>query len=336
MESVFDSGEFNESLFVRRQQGSPCPSEAEDFHLPVAPGITLHARAYWAPEARATFIVFHGNGEIIADYDALAPRYRDEVRANLIVVDYRGYGLSSGTPTFRTCIEDTFPALSALKALAGVRLVEPCIALGRSLGGACAAELAGIDLAPVQAVVLESAPADWRGIVRRRNLEPPRLLTPEEAAVFDPAPKLERCRIPALVLHGDEDVTIRPHEARTNFSRLHHAASRLVFIPRRNHGDVLYDAHYYQTLCEFIEVLKGPNLESHTKGRPQHRAPSSAPSSRTWTAVGFFDELERHAQELDYSAGPLGSGKVLRRLSQPSARLIRRLGRVARRLFPNH
>ncbi|MCK7530646.1 MAG: hypothetical protein MZV63_06165 [Marinilabiliales bacterium] len=46
-------------------------------------------------------LLFHGNGEIVADYDEIAGAYR-ELGAALLVVDYRGYGRSGGEPLLST------------------------------------------------------------------------------------------------------------------------------------------------------------------------------------------------------------------------------------------
>jgi pimeloyl-ACP methyl ester carboxylesterase len=316
MGSVFDSTAFNERLFFARPESSSCPSGAEDSFLVVDPNVALHARAYWTLGARASFFVFHGNGEVVADYDTLAQRYHTEVQANLIVVDYRGYGLSTGIPTFRDCIKDALPVISALQKSANARLTGPHIVLGRSLGGACAAELAGTEPCPVDAAVLESAPADLLGILRRRDIEPPIEFTDEERSVFDPAPKLARCQIPVLILHGEEDNTIRPHEARANFSRVRHPASRLCLIPGRGHGDVLFDPLYYQRLSEFvdrvIEARAGipAPLRAHGQDFPR------------WSLDGIERRLDLAVEKSRRSA----LSRVLYRGARKALRMLRAIG----------
>jgi len=48
---------------------------------------------------------FHGNGEIVADYDEMAPVYT-RMGINFLPVDYRGYGRSTGTPTITAMMSD--------------------------------------------------------------------------------------------------------------------------------------------------------------------------------------------------------------------------------------
>jgi pimeloyl-ACP methyl ester carboxylesterase len=289
--SVFDSQEFNERLFVRRRDQSPCPPDAVDIFLPVNPTVQLHARAHLAKGARATFVVFHGNADVVADYDGLAGRYAHEVGANLVVVEYRGYGQSNGAPTFRDCIGDAPLAVRELRAQMGDRLEGPLIALGRSLGGACAAELAGLTEPLVDAVVLESAPTDVLAIVRRRGLPAPLAVSESERAVFDPQPKLGRSTLPILVLHGRDDRTIRPQEARLNFALLRHPSSRLHFIPGRDHGDVLHDDSYYEALREFVARVQATRAARPPALRPERTKP---PAVLVWSssALELGDRLK--------------------------------------------
>lgn len=256
MLSLFDSPVFNQRYFFPRADTTPCPAGAEDLRLPVAAGVELHARLYPSASARATFVVFHGNGEIVADYDEFAPRYQRDVGAELVAVDFRGYGRSGGVPNYRDCIADSLPVIEQLRTALGEKLRGPLIALGRSLGGACAAELAGKNPPVVDAIVMESAAADPLGVLARRDLEPPPSLTEEEIQVFDPRPKLARCALPLLVLHGAQDKTISPNEACANFAAARYGKKRLVMVPKRGHSDVMRDDAYWRALADFVTALR--------------------------------------------------------------------------------
>ena len=78
-----------------------------------------------------TLLLFHGNGEVVADYDDQAALFA-AAGANLAVMDYPGYGNERGTPTLRAIITD---------ALAVYERSAAQFVMGRSLGSACAAEL---------------------------------------------------------------------------------------------------------------------------------------------------------------------------------------------------
>ena len=61
---------------------------------------------YKSSKEAPTILFFHGNGEIAQDYQDLAPIYRSR-GINFLVVDFRGYGESTGESTFSNMISDS-------------------------------------------------------------------------------------------------------------------------------------------------------------------------------------------------------------------------------------
>lgn len=248
MPSLFDAPAFNASLFFPRRDATPRPANARDVRVDVAPGIALHLRLHDTPAARCVVLLFHGNGEVVADYDAAASSFA-RVGAALAVVDYRGYGASDGTPTLRACITDAHAVLAAVRASADER---PLVVMGRSLGSACAAELC--QLAPVAAAgfIFESGIGDVYGILRRRGIDTSAPLPEEDLAVFDPLRKFARCKAPTLVLHGANDTLIPAREARLTFDALATADKTLVLVPERGHNDLSHHPIYRDALAAFL------------------------------------------------------------------------------------
>ena len=54
------------------------------------------------PDAK-TVIYFHGNGEVVADYLPSFPEWITRAGCNVLLAEYRGYGMSSGTPALQVC-----------------------------------------------------------------------------------------------------------------------------------------------------------------------------------------------------------------------------------------
>src|SRR5262249_2743812 len=104
MSSPLDHPAFSENLFYPRPFFTSPPG-ARDLMLPVAPGVRLHARLHDATGAVAHIVLFHGNGEVVSDYDAAAPDFA-QAGAALAVLDYRGYGRSEGHSTLRSLLAD--------------------------------------------------------------------------------------------------------------------------------------------------------------------------------------------------------------------------------------
>lgn len=246
--SVFDSPDFTARLFYPQPDTGRTPPGARDVMVSVD-GARLHVRLHRHPDARVLVLLFHGNGERVADYDGLADNYRT-LGADLAVMDYRGYGRSTGRPTLRTTVADALPVLAAVRAEVSQL---PLVVLGRSLGSVCAAEIAGRALPEVQGIVMESGIAFLDDLIERRGVDPPRPLSARDMEDFDPRGKLARCICPVLVLHGAEDTLILPAEARANDAALTTADHTLVLIPGRGHNDLLSDPRYWTALGTFLD-----------------------------------------------------------------------------------
>lgn len=249
--TIFDRDDFNERLFFPRSDTSPPPPHASD-HAVDVPGARLHLRIHRAPTSRATILLFHGNGEVVADYDGLAPAYA-RAGADLAVVDFRGYGASTGRPTLRAVLTDAHAVLDATTAKIGG---APLFVMGRSLGSACAAELYGARLAHVAGFVVESGSSDIAALVRRRGLPVP-TLDDDERAVFDPIPKLRRGDRPLLVLHGDDDRIIAPSEASEVLAAAGTNDKTLVILRGYGHNNVSLSPLYWESLEGFVRARVG-------------------------------------------------------------------------------
>jgi alpha-beta hydrolase superfamily lysophospholipase len=237
---IFDSDAFNRALFFPRRDTSAAPDGAVDLMIDVG-GAALHVRRYAAPHARCTLLLFHGNGEVIADYDVAVDHFA-EAGAALAVVDYRGYGRSTGSPTLRTVVDDARVIAEA---------IGPHIVMGRSLGGAAAHELYARPTASMLGVVLESAFSDLAGLIRRRGLEPP-ALSADDRATFDPLAKLPAGKLPLLVMHGARDHLIAATEAETALRVAGSPDKQLVLVPEHGHNDVSFSDVYWRALANFI------------------------------------------------------------------------------------
>lgn len=244
--SILDSDPFNHALFFPRDDASAPPAGARDVFVERGDA-RIHVRIYPAPGARGTLLLFHGNGEVAADYDDTWPRYA-ELGAALAVAEFRGYGQATGAPTLRLAIDD---AAAIAEAVPGD---GPLIVMGRSLGGAAAHALYAQPVARMAGVILESAFSDLAGLIARRGLAPPATFREDELATFDPLRKIARGTLPLLVLHGAEDEIVVPAEARAAHGAATAAASReLVFVPGRGHNDLFASPVYWAAIAAFVE-----------------------------------------------------------------------------------
>lgn len=210
----------------------------EDVALTAADGVRLHAWWVPAPGARASVLFLHGNaGNISHRLDKLAILHA--LDADVLLLDYRGYGRSAGAPDEAGTYADAAAAYAWLRAR-GVP-AERLVVYGESLGGPIAVDLAAHQ--PLGGLVLESAPASLAGVARHHYpwLPVQWLLT----ARYDALARLPRVHAPLLILHSprDEIVPFAMAEA------LHAAApgpARLVRLDGGHNDAFLVAAPVYE------------------------------------------------------------------------------------------
>ncbi len=246
--AIVDSRVFNERAFFPRPDRSAPPPGAED-HAVQVPGASLHMRVYRVPEARAAVLLFHGNGEVVRDYDAVA-RIFAASGAELAVVDFRGYGASTGTPTLRNSIEDSIAAFGQFQSLCRGKSL---FVMGRSLGSACAAHLfSTLPEGAVAGVIIESGFSSLSRLIQRRGLSP--VAGSAKDAFFDPIEKYSRGTFPLLIVHGESDHIIESKEAEDALRAAGSKEKRLVIVKGRDHNDVSEGSEYWPAIDGFINA----------------------------------------------------------------------------------
>jgi fermentation-respiration switch protein FrsA (DUF1100 family) len=175
----------------------------QDVWLRASDNIKLHAWWITAERAEFTFLVFHGNAANIADRADIYRLLRD-LPANVLAVEYRGYGRSEGSPSEAGLYRD---AEAAYDYLVGERSNPPnrIIAFGLSLGSAVAADLAAEH--PVGGLVLVAPFASAKVVARHVYPFFPGLGLVVRSK-FDTASKLAHIHVPILVVHCTLDPTI--------------------------------------------------------------------------------------------------------------------------------
>jgi len=201
-------------------------------------------------------LFFHGNGEIASDYAALAHLYTG-CGVWFWVVDYRGYGKSSGSPSFSRMLTDAEALLDdvpAAEAAAGRRFSK-IIVMGRSLGSASAIHLAATRLDRLHGLVLDSPFADGPALIRRLGGPEVDLhLTPGFIGNLE---RMKACRLPALIIHGTADWIIPVSDAEALYRACPGAQKRFVKIPGAGHNDLLMLGFetYFSEIRSLVESI---------------------------------------------------------------------------------
>jgi len=244
-------------FFPRPAPGLPAPWGSEDFTIPVGGGASVSARCYPSDLSLPTVLHFHGNGEIVADYDHIAPAFLT-AGASLVSVDYRGYGSSTGSSSTSSLIDDAPIVLDEVIAFLKKRgHTGPLVVMGRSLGSAPAIELASTRGGDIAGLIVESGFAQIPPLLALFGISLESLGL-RDILGMDNEDKMANVRMPVLVLHAEGDVLLPPW----NGERIHeHAASdekRLVMIPNADHNTIMAFGGrlYWGAIAEFLAALR--------------------------------------------------------------------------------
>ncbi|WP_310384417.1 alpha/beta hydrolase [Roseateles sp.] len=216
-------------------------ADVVELRIPVD-GAVLSALQLRVPNPKGLVFYLHGNAGSLQSWFVNADFYR-RAGYELVMLDYRGYGKSSGRieseAQMRADVRAAWGAVAP--RYAGLR----CVIVGRSLGTSLAAGLA-IEVKP-EYVVLISPYTRMADLMRQHF---PLLPTALLRYPLDTAALLPAWRGPLLLIHGEQDTLIPPqHSERLLALR---PQGRLAVIRGAGHKDLQGFEQYLQVLREVL------------------------------------------------------------------------------------
>lgn len=248
------------ALFHPRREVSPTPAGAIDRMLPVAGNAAVHARFFPGPEPAAPVILFfHGNGEVVSDYDDAGPAFVAQ-GVGFLAVEYRGYGASSGSPGVAALLADAHAVLDHVRGwLAEEGHGGPLLVMGRSLGSVPAIELASAAEESIRGLILESAVARTLPLLRLMGVDVDGSGIREEDG-FGNLEKIARVRQPTYILHAGRDEIIPPVLAEELQSACGARSKEFQLIPGAGHNDIMARTGrlYFEAISRFARKAAKP------------------------------------------------------------------------------
>jgi uncharacterized protein len=225
---------------------------ASDAWLETSDGVKIHGWWVRREDSGLTTLFLHGNGDNLSYYTP----YIQEIIASgssVLIIDYRGYGRSSGSPSEQGLYDDSDAGYNFL--LDKGYVAEQIIIYGQSLGSALAIDLAS--RRPCGALILEapfSSASDVAG-----SLVP--FIGPLLVRSYNSLPKMRGIHVPKLFIHGDRDGTIPFRLGRKLFDAAPEPNTFWI-IPGAGHNNILEKAgtEYRHRLSAFYQSL----LSSHS------------------------------------------------------------------------
>ena len=238
------------------------PTAAAEVLIPVATGVVIGGRFYAAGTSEPTLLFFHGNGEIVADYEDLGPVYTQR-GFNFFPVDYRGYGRSTGTPTITAMMRDCQVILDFTQEwLSKQGFSGPLVVMGRSLGSASALELAARHPDRLDGLIVESGFAYAGPLLQLLGVDLQALGFEEEAG-FRNVDKIRHWAKPLLVIHAEFDQIIPFAEGQTLYDSSPSPEKILLKVAGANHNDILGVgfAAYMEAVARLGVLLKRQKIK---------------------------------------------------------------------------
>lgn len=258
--SNLDRPEVLSYMFPGYRTDSPPPENAIDYSIPVDDDLSLGARFHPADNQQGPIILFfHGNGEVAADYDDFAPGFTT-LGINFIVVDYRGYGKSTGKPSATALLKDSHIVLDWVKNWKNEKaFTGPLIIMGRSLGSAAAIELVSQNDADIAGLVIESGFAYTMPVLEALGVNISELGLSEEDG-FRNDEKMFDIDKSTYIMHAQFDEIIPLSSAETLMSNCTARGKKFSVIPGAGHNNIIQKVGrmYFEEIAGFIGKIGGP------------------------------------------------------------------------------
>lgn len=215
----------------------------ENVYLNTSDGEKIHGWFVKADNTKKILLFFHGNA---ADVNNRLPIIKQFINMgiNVFIIDYHGYGQSSGKPNEKNLYLDS---IAAYNYLIEKRNYKPkdIVVFGRSLGGAVAIDLAS--KVQVGKLLIESSFAKISDFIPL-PLKPVIYLK----SSFNSEKKIKNISIPKLFIHSKAD-TVVPYGMGVKLFKAAAEPKKLVTLEKWQHCDYITEDKYEDAIKGFIE-----------------------------------------------------------------------------------
>ncbi|TVY88582.1 Protein bem46, partial [Lachnellula willkommii] len=241
-------------------------TDFEELMIPTPDGEKLSAFYIRGPKASSnknrntTVLMFHGNAGNIGHRVPIARMFVKRMGCNVFMLEYRGYGLSTGSPDEVGLMIDAQTAYDYLRRRAETRNND-IVVFGQSLGGAVSIQLAAKNQHDERfsGLVLENTFLSMRKLI-------PSIIPPAKylailchqvwpSDTFIPS----ITELPILFLSGLQDEIVPPSHMRRLFEISQSPTKVWKPLPGGDHNTSVLEEGYFESIEDFIANLETKN-----------------------------------------------------------------------------
>lgn len=235
-------------------KSEPLPSyarDAKEVWIAAEDNNEIHGLYWKAEKKRPTLLYLHGNAQSVYEW-ALVKEELMELDCGLLLIDYPGYGKSSGKPCEQSLYACGRAALNWLTNKEGIPKKD-IVVLGKSLGGGVTCEI--MQGESVKGVILEST---FRSIPSVAPKLIPQYIEGKifKSEKYDSINKINTIKSPILIIHGTQDELIPFSEAEELYRKAEEPKS-FYRVEGAHHNDVamIADKEYGRTIKKWLDSL---------------------------------------------------------------------------------
>jgi len=239
------------SIFYPRN--SHIPKDDNDHIIDTTDGEKIGIRFFLKDKSFSTILFFHGNAELAQEYDDIAIYY-NRYNLNFIIADYRGYGLSTGTPNRENLHSDAKTIFLYVKEhLYRNKYNNRICIMGRSLGSASAFEIVNNFRKYIDGCIIESGFATEHSLLNLLNINPDDINFSLKDGFMN-LYKLKNYTGKLLIIHSDLDDIIPLSQAELMLLESPSNNKNIYRVCGANHNNIILIAgdEYFKKIKKFI------------------------------------------------------------------------------------
>lgn len=218
--------------------------------------VNINMRHYRSKHSKGVILYLHGNTGNISHRSYVVEACDKFLHLNLLLVDYRGYGLSDGSPGPRSILED---GETAYKYLLTMYHPDKIIVWGESMGGAVATWIAhrykirSLILLSTFSCICDIA----EGLTNKRVSNMLSRILKVSNLEINIEDWIQEVECPVLMIHSTEDTLIPYKSARKNYNRIKTNHKKFITI-RGDHPNPVIREDQFKEILSFLGIKRVP------------------------------------------------------------------------------